>query len=60
MSERDDTPEDRETFLDAERRGDDDRRSERNPAESPVPRSPEPEENALREGEEKLGRVKPY
>lgn len=61
MSERDrTTQEERESFLDAARRGDDDRRSERNPAENPAPTSPEPEREALRAGEEKLDRVKPY
>jgi hypothetical protein len=44
----------------AGRRGRDDRRGAVNPAESPAPHSPPLEENALREGEEKLDRVKPY
>jgi hypothetical protein len=59
MSERDQAAE-RETFRDAARRGDDDRRGERNPADGPAPTSPEPEQEALRSGEEKLDRVKPY
>jgi hypothetical protein len=41
-------------------RGTDDRRNEVKPHENPAPSSPEPEEDAVREGEEKLGRVKPY
>ena len=44
----------------AGRRGKDDRRGAVNPAESPAPHSPSYEEDALREGEEKLDRVKPY
>jgi hypothetical protein len=38
----------------------DDRRSEVKPTDNPVPSSPEPDADAVREGEEKLGRVKPY
>lgn len=41
-------------------RGADDRRTQVNPVDGPVPRSPEPEADAVREGEEKLRRVKPY
>jgi hypothetical protein len=61
MSERDETTQrERESFLDTTRTGDDDRRGQRNPADGPAPRSPEPEEEALRSGEEKLERVKAY
>ena len=42
------------------RRGEDDRRSEVQPSDNPAPRSPEPDEDAVREGEEKLGYIKPY
>jgi hypothetical protein len=38
----------------------DDRRGTVNPAENPRPSSPEAEADAVREGEEKLDRVKPY
>lgn len=38
----------------------DDRRSQVNPADNPRPSSPEPEADAVREGMEKLDRVKPY
>jgi len=38
----------------------DDRRETVKPTDNPVPRSPEPEEDAVRDGEEKLARVKPY
>ena len=41
-------------------RGEDDRRGDVNPADNPAPHSPEPDEQALREGEESLRRVKPY
>ena len=44
----------------AKARGADDRRGEVNPAENPAPSSPAPDLDAVREGEEKLGRVKPY
>ena len=42
------------------RRDRDDRRKPVNPADNPVPQSPEAEHEAVREGEEKLDRVKPY
>lgn len=42
------------------RRANDDRRGEVKPTDSPVPSSPEPDRDAVREGEEKLERVKPY
>jgi hypothetical protein len=41
-------------------RGSDDRRGTVNPADSPAPSSPAPDEDALRSGEEKLDSVKPY
>jgi hypothetical protein len=44
----------------ASRRGNDDRRSAVKPTDRPVPHSPEPEEDSIREGQEKLERVKPY
>jgi hypothetical protein len=44
----------------AVRRGEDDRRSAVQPSENPAPRSPDPDEDAVREGEEKLGYVKAY
>jgi hypothetical protein len=38
----------------------DDRRGEVKPTDNPVPSSPEADEEAVRQGEEKLERVKPY
>jgi hypothetical protein len=38
----------------------DDRRSEVKPTDNPVPSSPEPDGDAVQQGEEKLERVKPY
>jgi hypothetical protein len=38
----------------------DDRRSEVRPTDNPVPSSPAPDADAVREGEEKLERIKPY
>lgn len=38
----------------------DDRRSEVSPTDRPVPQSPEADEESVREGQEKLERVKPY
>jgi hypothetical protein len=38
----------------------DDRRGPVKPTDNPVPSSPEPDREAVREGEEKLDRVKPY
>lgn len=38
----------------------DDRRGDVKPTDNPVPRSPEADEAAVREGKEKLKRVKPY
>jgi hypothetical protein len=48
------------TAATAGRRGRDDRRGDVNPASNPAPRSPEPDERIVREGEETLERVKPY
>ncbi len=44
----------------AAKRGDDDRRGQVRPEDNPAPRSPEPDEQATRESEEKLDSVKPY
>lgn len=41
----------------AGQRGADDRRGEVNPADNPAPRSPQPDEEEIRRGEEKLDRV---
>ncbi len=41
-------------------RGSDDRRSDVNPADNPAPSSPEPDRDAIRDGEERLDSVKPY
>ena len=41
-------------------RGTDERKSAVDPAQNPAPRSPEPDERAVKEGEEALERVKPY
>jgi hypothetical protein len=41
-------------------RGEDDRRGTVNPADSPAPSSPAPDEDAVRKGEESLERIKPY
>jgi hypothetical protein len=38
----------------------DDRRGDVKPTDNPVPSSPEPDADAVRDGEEKLDRVKPY
>ena len=46
--------------LSAESRGGDDRKSEVNPADSPVPSNPPVDEDALRKGEDNLDSVKPY
>ncbi|MBV8981020.1 MAG: hypothetical protein JO086_08995 [Acidimicrobiia bacterium] len=44
----------------AGRRGSDDRRGDVNPADHPAPRSPQPDQEAIRKGEDNLERVKPY
>lgn len=60
-TDRDTTPDSPDTLAEsAGRRGQDDRRGDVNPASNPAPRSPEPDERAVREGEETLERVKPY
>ena len=38
----------------------DDRRSEVKPTDNPVPSSPEPEPSAVKDGQDKLDRVKAY
>jgi hypothetical protein len=59
MTQRDETtPQDGEPRGKARRN--DDRRQPVRPTDNPVPSSPQPDENAVREGEEKLSRVKPY
>jgi hypothetical protein len=59
MTQRDETP-----SQPSEPRGEgrkaDDRRQAVKPTDNPVPSSPPAEERAVREGEEKLERVKPY
>lgn len=62
MTERDTTTQqDTDRHLrPAANRGKDDRRSEVKPNDHPVPSSPEAEEDSVREGREKLDRVKPY
>jgi hypothetical protein len=57
MTERE-TPQDQAQTPDRLRG--DDRRGDVKPTDNPVPSSPEPEEDAVRAGEEKLERVKPY
>jgi hypothetical protein len=42
------------------RRGEDDRKHSVDPAQNPAPSSPEPDERAVKDGEEALERVKPY
>jgi hypothetical protein len=59
MTQRDETTQ-QDRLAETPNRATDDRRGEVRPHEYPVPRSPETEEDAVREGEEKLGRVKPY
>ena len=48
------------TLQGAGRRGEDDRRGAVKPTDNPAPRSPAPDQEAIREGEEKLDSVKPY
>lgn len=57
MSERDTTPTQQDPPVG---RGNDDRRHEVKPNDNPAPSSPEPETDSVREGHEKLERVKPY
>lgn len=54
------TQQDQQSGIQGNRGTGDDRRSQVNPADNPRPSSPEPEADAIREGEEKLDRVKPY
>jgi hypothetical protein len=58
MTQRDETTQDPQPGQNPA--GGDDRRGDVNPADNPRPSSPEPEADAVREGEEKLDRVKPY
>lgn len=60
MTERDDSTQQDQPPQSPPARGGDDRRSEVKPTDNPAPRSPEAEADTVREGEEKLGRVKPY
>jgi len=62
MSKRDEIIQSDPEFEDpgSNRRAKDDRRGEVKPTDNPVPSSPEAEPEAVREGEEKLDRVKPY
>ena len=41
-------------------RGTDQRTEQVDPAQNPAPRSPEPDQEAVKKGEETLERVKPY
>lgn len=60
MTERDDIQQGQDRSGTQTGRGTDDRRSPVNPNDKPAPRSPEPEHEAVRAGEEKLERVKAY
>ena len=61
MSQRDDTiRQDQARDQAGGARKVDDRRGDVKPTDNPRPSSPEPEADAVREGEEKLERVKPY
>jgi hypothetical protein len=60
MTQRDDTTQQGEHSHDQNPARRDDRRSAVNPADNPRPSSPEAEADAVRAGEEKLERVKPY
>lgn len=61
MTKREDTEQDvHERFQTSASGGNDDRRREVKPTEKRVPNSPEPEEDSVRKGQEKLERVKPY
>jgi hypothetical protein len=44
----------------ATRRGTDERREAVDPTHNPAPRSPEPDADAVKKGQETLERVKPY
>lgn len=56
MTERDEATQDDQSTH----RTTDDRRGDVKPTDNPVPSSPQADEEAVREGEEKLERVKPY
>lgn len=61
MTQRDEaTQQDQQSETQSDRAAGDDRRSAVNPADNPRPSSPEADADAVREGEEKLDRVKPY
>lgn len=62
MTQRDDTPQQDQQSEDQSvgQTKRDDRRGTVNPSDNPRPSSPEAEADAVREGEEKLDRVKPY
>lgn len=59
MTQRDDTTQEQEQDQTGGHKIDD-RRGETKPTDNPVPSSPEADADAVREGEEKLERVKPY
>jgi hypothetical protein len=59
MTERDDTPQ-QEQQSETPSPARDDRRGEVKPTDNPRPSSPDVEADAVREGEEKLERLKPY
>jgi len=62
MSEREDTAIEQRVSISesAGQRGSDDRRSTVRPGDDPAPVSPEPDGEAIRQGEAILERVKPY
>jgi hypothetical protein len=65
MTKTPDGPDSQEDLRDsigdvAASRGTDQRRQAVNPTQNPAPRSPEPDREAIRKGEETLARVKPY
>jgi hypothetical protein len=62
MSERETThaAQHESTFASAGQRGRDDRRGSVKPGDDPAPVSPAPDPEAIRKGEEILGRVKAY
>jgi hypothetical protein len=60
MTQRDDTTQQSQHPEGNDPAAPDDRRSDVNPADNPRPSSPEADTDSVREGEEKLERVKPY
>jgi hypothetical protein len=60
MTQRDDTTQQNQHPQGHDPAAPDDRRGDVNPADNPRPSSPEPDADSVREGEEKLERVKPY